>query len=175
MGRIGALPAWVGKVHPHHRSPYMGVILTLGLSTIMSLLAAWKFGAGVAYGVLGTGFTVLAIFIYGIACAACIGYFRGEGRAHYNVWLHVVVPVLGIIVFIPPLYSIYFSLEEVGKKVIAYPFTWAGYGAIIWLVAGVVLTAFMARTKPDALEAATRAFGGEEADETHAEAMSLGH
>jgi hypothetical protein len=90
------------------------------------------------------------------------------------VWLHVVVPILGIIVFIPPLYSIYFSLEEVGKKVIAYPFTWAGYGAIIWLVAGVVLTAFMARTKPDALEAATRAFGGEEADETHAEAMSLG-
>ena len=137
MGRIGALPSWVGKVHPHHRSPYLGVILTLGLSSIMSVLAAWKFGAGVAYGVLGTGFTVLAIFIYGIACAACIGYFRGEGRTHYNMWLHVVVPILGIIVFIPPLYSIYFSLEDLGTKVIAYPYTWAGYGAIIWLVAGV--------------------------------------
>jgi amino acid transporter len=174
MGRIGALPAWVGKVHPHHRSPYLGVILTLGLSTIMSLLAAWKFGAGVAYGVLGTGFTVLAIFIYGIACAACIGYFRGEGRAHYNVLLHVVIPILGIIVFIPPLYSIYFSLESLGEKVIVYPYTWAGYGAIIWLLFGIVLTMIMAKKKPEALEAATRAFGGEEADETPAESMGLG-
>ena len=53
MGRIGALPSFIGKVHPHHRTPYWGVIVTLILSTIVSFLSAWKFGADFAYAVNG--------------------------------------------------------------------------------------------------------------------------
>jgi amino acid transporter len=162
MGRAGVLPRIVGKVHPHHRTPYVGVIVVIGLSTIVSFLTSWKFGADYAYGVVGTGFTVLAIVIYIIACAGCIGFFNGEGRPHRNVWLHIVCPILGILVFIPAMYAQYFSFDTLFKYTGVYPYNWALIGAVIWLVLGIALTIYMGASKPAELEATTRAFGGEE-------------
>jgi amino acid transporter len=178
MGRIGALPSFIGKVHPHHRTPYWGVIVTLILSTIVSFLSAWKFTPGFAWAVNGTGFTILAIVIYMISCAACIGYFNGEGREHRNVLLHVVIPLAGILVFIPALYAQYFSFDTLFKWAVVYPFNWAAIGALIWLGVGVVITLYMRSQKADALTAATRAFGGESDELAHdgqPESMSLGH
>jgi amino acid transporter len=178
MGRIGVLPRFIGKVHPTHRTPYWGVIVTLILSTIVSFLSAWKFTAGFAWAVNGTGFTILAIVIYMLACASCIGYFNGEGREHRNVFLHVVVPVLGVLVFIPALYAQYFSFDTIFKYVVAYPFNWAAIGAVIWLALGVVLTLYMRSAKPAELALATSAFGGESTELVHdgpPESMSLGH
>ena len=79
--------------------------------------------------------------------------------------LHVVVPVLGIVVFAFPLYAQYFDLNKLFSYVLAYPFNWGGIAAVVWVVAGVVITRFMAITRSSALEAATRGFSGEVADE----------
>jgi hypothetical protein len=79
--------------------------------------------------------------------------------------LHVVVPVLGIVVFAFPLYAQYFDLNKLFSYVLAYPFNWGGIAAVVWVVAGIVVTAFMAMTRGSALEAATRGFSGEVADE----------
>jgi amino acid transporter len=165
MGRSGSLPAIMGRVHRTHRTPYIAVIFTVVASMIVSVLAAHKFGAGVAFGVVGTTFTVLAIIVYMISCAACIGFFHGEGRAHRNLFMHVVVPILGILVFAAPLYAQYFSLDKLFSYVLAYPFNWGGIAAVVWVVAGVVITAAMAKLKRPALDRATRGFGGEVADE----------
>jgi amino acid transporter len=177
MGRTGVLPRFIGKVHPTHRTPYLAVIATIALSTVVSFLSAWKFTAAYAWAVNGTGFTVLAIFIYMISCAACIGYFRGEGRAHLNPLLHYLVPVVGIGVFLVALYSQYFSFDELFKYTGVYPFNWALIGAVIWLLVGLVVTVWMRQARPDELERATHAFGGE-ADLAHngpPESMSLSH
>ena len=165
MGRSGSLPAIFGRTHPVHRTPHVAVIFSVVASMIMSVLASNKFGASFAYGVVGTTFTVLAIIVYMISCAACIGYFAREGRAHRNMLLHVVVPVLGIVVFAFPLYAQYFDLNKLFSYVLAYPFNWGGIAAVVWVVAGIVVTVFMAMTRSSALEAATRGFSGEVADE----------
>jgi hypothetical protein len=107
---------------------------------------------------------VLAIIVYMISCAACIGFFHGEARAHRNVLLHVVVPILGIAVFAAPLYAQYFSLDKLFDYVLAYPFNWGGLGALVWVVAGFVVTGIMATTRRHALEAATKGFAGEAAE-----------
>lgn len=164
MGRAGSLPAIMGRVHRTHRTPHVAVIFTVGASSIVSVLASWKFGAGVAFGVVGTAFTVLAIVVYMISCAACIGFFRGEAREHRNVLLHVVVPILGIAVFAAPLYAQYFSLDKLFDYVLVYPFNWGGLGALAWMVVGVGVTAIMAMTRREALDAATKGFGGEAAE-----------
>ena len=148
MGRIGALPSFIGKVHPHHRTPYWGVIVTLILSTIVSFLSAWKFGADFAYAVNATLFTVLAIVIYMIACAACVGYFSREGREYRNVWLHVVVPIGGILVFILAMYAQYFSFDSLFKYTGVYPFSWGLIGAVIWLGVGIAITLWMRASRP---------------------------
>jgi len=78
--------------------------------------------------------------------------------------LHVVVPILGILVFAAPLYAQYFSLDKLFDYVLVYPFNWGGLGALLWVVVGFGVTAFMATRKRDALDAATKGFGGEAAE-----------
>jgi hypothetical protein len=132
---------------------------------IISVFAAHKFTAALAFGVVGTTFTVLAIIVYMISCGSCIGFFSREGRQHRNVFLHIVVPVTGIVVFAFPLYAQYFDLNKLFSYVLAYPFNWGGIAAVVWVVAGIVITLVMVRVKRGALEAATRGFSGEVADE----------
>ena len=165
MGRSGSLPAVFGRTHPVHRTPHVAVIFSVVASMIVSVLASNKFGASIAFGVVGTTFTVLAIIVYMISCAACIGFFATEGRAHQRVLLHVVVPLLGIVVFAFPLYAQYFDLNQLFSYVLAYPFNWGGIAAVVWVAAGVVVTGVMAMTHGSALEAATRGFSGGVADE----------
>jgi amino acid transporter len=165
MGRSGSLPAVFGRTHPVHRTPHIAVIFSVVASMVVSVFAAHKFTAALAFGVVGTTFTVLAIIVYMISCAACIGFFRGEGRAHRNTLLHVVVPALGIAVFALPLYAQYFDLNKLFSYVLAYPFNWGGITAVVWVVVGLVVTFAMARVKRGALDAATRGFSGEVVDE----------
>ena len=40
MGRAGSLPAFLGSVHRHHRTPYMAVITVLG--TVHHLHLRWR-------------------------------------------------------------------------------------------------------------------------------------
>jgi amino acid transporter len=162
MGRTGSAPAVLGKVHPHHRTPYVAVVTCLSIETVIGFLTVWKFGADLAYAIVGTGFTVLAIFIYLLACVGCIGYLNGEGREHRNWFLHVVCPVAGILVFLVALYANYFSFDTLFKWTPAYPFNWPLIGAIIWLLVGIGITLYMRSAKPAQLEAATQIFGGEE-------------
>jgi amino acid transporter len=169
MGRSGSLPKIMGSIHRKHRTPHVGVIFTIASSSVVSLLAVHKFGEILGFSVVGTAFTILAILVYMISCASCIGFFsKGEGLAHRNPLLHIVVPLLGIAVFAAPLYAQYFSLDKFFSYALTYPFTWAGIGAIIWVVGGIGLTAIMMATRPHALEAATKGFGGDVAEESAA-------
>ena len=204
MGRSGSLPAALGKVHPKYRSPYVAVIVVTVLTYLVALGSVWlfvpgKFTNGVSaqlgFFVEATLFTVVAIFIYMTSCLSCISYFtRKDGVAHKNTLLHVVVPILGILAFILPLYTQYFSLSTLFNdgKVFDWAYknatggndylsktnflTYAVWGALVWLVIGVGLSLYLGATKPEALERATHAFGGESAlDAGHAESMSITH
>ena len=53
---------------------------------------------------------MIAILIYMVSCVACVGYFSKGGRAARNMFLHVIMPIIGVIAFILPLYTQYFNL-----------------------------------------------------------------
>jgi amino acid transporter len=181
MGRAGSLPAFIGKVHPHHRTPYVGVIVTLVLSTITSYLAGEHWGVVLGYSILGGAFTIFAIVIYMLACVACINYFtrKEEGKPHLNILLHIAIPALGIIVFLAALYGQYFSFDQFFKPAFtSFPLNWIGWGALVWLVGGVIVTLIMRSSRPEALERAAHTFGGESDELAHdgpPESMSLSH
>jgi amino acid transporter len=181
MGRSGSLPAIVGRVHPRHRTPYIGVIVTLGLSTITTYAAGEHWGPVLGYSIVGGMFTILAIVIYMLACTACIGYFtrKAEGMPHRSVLLHIVCPVLGLIVFLAALYGQYFSFDQFFKPAFTtFPLNWIGWSALIWLGLGVIVTLYMRSARPQALDRATHAFGGESGELAHdgnPESMSLSH
>ena len=148
--------------------------------------------------VQATLFTVIAILIYIVSCIACIGYFQKGGRASRNVFLHIIVPVIGVIAFILPLYTQYFNLtalfdgdlfvwaykDENGANVYfdkAFPATWSIMGALVWVIIGVILALYLGSTRPETLARATQAFGGEldeddsDNPDPHAHSMSITH
>ena len=206
MGRTGNAPSYLGRVHPKYKSPYLSVVTVLGTTGAMAYLLAFYFGDILGPGTDGlvgfiveaTLFTVIAILIYIISCIACIGYFSKDGRAARNPFLHIVVPVIGVIAFILPLYTQYFNLaalfdgnpftwaykNEAGGNVYldkAFPATWAIMGALVWVVVGVILALYLGATRPETLARATQAFGGEIEDDDsdnpdpHAHSMSMTH
>lgn len=206
MGRTGNAPSYLGRVHPKYKSPYLSVVTVLGTTGAVAYLLAFYFGDILGPGTDGlvgfiveaTLFTVIAILIYIISCIACIGYFSKDGRAARNPFLHIVVPVIGVIAFILPLYTQYFNLaalfdgnpftwaykNEAGGNVYfdkAFPATWAIMGAVVWVVVGVILALYLGATRPETLARATQAFGGEVGDDDsdnpdpHAHSMSITH
>jgi len=185
MGRAGSAPGFLSRVHPKHKSPYLSVITTLLVTSMVAYAVSVYFGAAlgpgsdglVSFVVEATFFTVLAIVIYMVACIACLGYFWR--RLSRNVFLHVITPILGLAAFVLPLYTQYFNLAELfggNWFVWAYkdpgtgtneflsrtlPATWSVMGALVWVAVGIGLAFYLNATRPAALQRATHAFGGE--------------
>ena len=206
MGRTGNAPSYLGRVHPKYKSPYLSVITVLaGTGTMAYALAFWV-GDILGPGTTGLGgfvveatlFTVIAILIYMVSCIACVGYFSKGGKAARNVFLHVIIPIIGFCAFILPLYTQYFNLsalfegdffvwaykDEAGGNIYfdkAVPGTIAIMGALVWVIVGVILALYLGKTRPDTLARATQAFGGELEDDDsdnpdpHAHSMSITH
>jgi len=181
MGRGGSLPSFLGKVHAHHRTPYLAVIAVLVTSGITTYAGGEYWDPVTSFTILGGMFTILAIVIYMLACVSCMSYFyrREEGKQHQNFLLHIVCPALGLVVFLAALYGQYFSFDTPFKPAFTeFPLNWIGWSALVWLIAGVILTLYMKSAKPEALDRATHSFGGE-ADELahdgHPESMSISH
>jgi len=164
-----------------HRTPYLAVIAVLVTSSITTYAGGEYWDPVTSFTILGGMFTILAILIYMLACVACMGYFYGkeEGKPHRSVLLHIVCPVLGLVVFLAALYGQYFSFDTPFKPAFTeFPLNWIGWSALIWLVAGVLITVYMKSAKPAALDRATHAFGGESSELAHdgpAESMSISH
>ena len=133
------------------------------------------------FSIVGGMFTILAIVIYMLACIACIGFFtrKAEGMPHKSVLLHIICPVLGLIVFLAALYGQYFSFDQFFKPAFTtFPLNWICWSSLIWLGLGIVVTLYMRSARPEALDRATHAFGGESDELAHdgaPESMSLSH
>jgi amino acid transporter len=206
MGRTGNAPSYLGRVHPKYKSPYLSVITVLAVTGTMAYALAFWVGDILGPGTTGLGgfvveatlFTVIAILIYMVSCISCVGYFSKGGKAARNVFLHVVIPIIGFCAFILPLYTQYFNLsalfdgeffvwaykDEAGGNVYfdkAVPGTIAIMGALAWVIVGVILALYLGKSRPDTLARATQAFGGELEDDDsdnpdpHAHSMSITH
>ena len=74
--------------------------------------------------------------------------------------------------------------DEAGANVYfdkVFPATWSVMFAIVWLIAGIALALYLGSSRPETLERATQAFGGEVEDDDsdnpdpHAHSMSISH
>src|SRR5262249_32115107 len=101
MGRIGAFPYRLARVALRNRSPYVAIVAV----TVVTLGVSLGLGSGydpvTAFTMVGTAIVILLVANYIVANAACLGYFLRQRRADFNPVLHVVVPILGILAFVP--------------------------------------------------------------------------
>jgi amino acid transporter len=156
MGRNGALPSAFARTHPVHKTPHVAIIAQSILGVVVSLLMAWKWSPLTAFVIIATAVTIVVILVYMTVALASVVYYWRYHRDEFSPLLHFVVPVLGILAFIGPLYYQYHPLPD-------YPTRIANWVAIGWIVAGVVVTAWMARNRRQALLNAERVFVDDEA------------
>jgi amino acid transporter len=101
MGRSGTIPSFFGRVHPRWRSPSKAIIVFFVLGTILTLVGGYVWDPVTAYSVFGTALTVCVLPIYFVTALACPVYYLRYRRSELNVFLHVIVPVLGAILLVP--------------------------------------------------------------------------
>jgi len=104
MSRAGMLPKAISRIHPKYKTPYVAVLAMSAWGLAVALLAGWKWGDGVGFGVVATVLTVFAIIAYIAACLGTTIYYRRFQRDEFNVLRHGVIPILGAVAFAIPLY-----------------------------------------------------------------------
>jgi hypothetical protein len=105
----------------------------------------------VAFAMVGTGLVIVLAAIYIVMNAACIGYFWRRHRAdgvRFNVLLHLIIPVLGIVAFVPA------WLAAAGIRAFSFvtplaaPSSYMGPGVAGWMVVGIGYLIYLYRRHP---------------------------
>jgi amino acid transporter len=145
MARIEVLPRPLAATHPRYRSPYVGVIVQLLLTLAIGLPLGLHFGPVTTFALLATILTGTMIAIYIVFNLSCIMYYARFARSEFNWFLHLVVPVVGILVFLPA----WFTALGIGKSVLkfvsplSYPISETGLIIGIWFAIGVVVLIYL--------------------------------
>ncbi len=151
MGRNGAMPAPLARTHPVHRTPHVAIIFNVVGGVVIALLLGWKWGPLLAFATIATAITVVVILLYIAVCLGAIWFYWRDRRSEFSPLLHLVFPLLGATAFAFPLY---YQFKD-------WPDNPLGYGnwiAIGWIAVGLVITAYLAATRPQALTNADRVF-----------------
>jgi amino acid transporter len=138
MGRVGAFPYALARVALRHRSPYVSIVVVTVATIGVSLGLGFGYDPVTAFAMVGTGIVILLVANYVIANLSCLGYFIRHRRADLNVFLHIVVPVLGVAAFVPA------WLTAAGIQVFSFvtplqkPVSYMGPAVGAWMALGVI-------------------------------------
>jgi amino acid transporter len=151
MGREGVAPRWLGRTHPRFHTPANATIV-VALASIGMALISWyglpdDLGAGPAlltYFFWATLGTLVVILVYIMLCLGGIVFFRRTHR-QWNPVAHVLVPLIGAVVFGAALYG---SIYPVPPR----PLNYTPYVTLAWLVLGLLVLFALRARNPQAIE-----------------------
>ncbi|WP_307783207.1 APC family permease [Streptomyces sp. MBT53] len=156
LARIRVLPRVLATLHPRHRSPVVGI----AVQTVVAVGAVLGLGLGydpvTAFLLLATVIVTVVIGVYIVVNLACAGYFLRRRRELLKPVRHLLVPLLGIVAFVPAL------LTAVGLPVFDFvtelttPVSYAGPVVGVWMAAGVVVLLVLLRRHPERIAETAR-------------------
>ncbi|HJU48325.1 MAG TPA: APC family permease [Gaiellaceae bacterium] len=151
MSRAGALPKPLSRTHPTYGTPHVAIVLQAAFGLVLALLLGWKWDPLTGLSILGTTIGITIIVCYITVSVAAIAYFWRRGREHFNVLLHGLLPAIGAIAFLFPLWYQYNPLPP-------YPLRWANWIAPAWIAIGIGVVALLSARRPQALERAREVY-----------------
>ncbi|KND42718.1 APC family permease [Streptomyces stelliscabiei] len=149
-GREGLLPSFFGYVHPTRRTPNNAIVTFA--ATALLIIGGWGLGHLVGSGggpmnpvvfftessTLGT---ILILLVYLASNIALPLYYRRYRPQEFRVVRHLVLPALGTLAILVPLYY----LAKPGQPA---PYNWFPYAALAALFAAVGYAALLVRRDP---------------------------
>jgi len=150
-GREGVLPRLLGHTHPRFKTPVNATIAVAAVGTAMALLIGYPlsdstFGQPFSnYYFWATLGTLAIIVVYMLLCLGGIAFFaKTRDTRRWNPVVHVLVPLVGAVVFGAALYG---SVHPAPPGILK----WTPYVALAWLVAGVAAVYWLRARRPDAV------------------------
>ena len=119
---------------------------------VLSLLFGWKWGALIGFSFIATLAVPLVILVYMMICIGCMWMYLTKMRAKFNFFLHLVLPIAGIVLFFFPLYYQFYKAPP------TKPILYANWVAIAWTIAGIVLTVLVLWLRPSKVDDLDRVY-----------------
>jgi amino acid transporter len=151
-GREGLLPKFIGKVHSTRRTPANAFFTFLGLG--LGIILVWGLGHIIGghatsgsmnpfnmFYESSTFGTILVLIVYGLSNLALPFYYKKHHPDKFNVFRHGVLPGLGIVAIIVPLWY----LAKPGQLT---PYNWYPYMALGTLVIAIIYASVLVKRDP---------------------------
>jgi amino acid transporter len=152
LARNRLAPRSLGHTHPEFKTPHVAIVWMSGFALLLSLIIGWKWNPGVGFGVIATGAVPLVILVYMLVSAGCLWHYWSARRGEFNVFIHLVVPITGIVLFFFPLYYQFYKTPS------PYPFKYGNWYAAIWTIVGIALTLYVTRFARERLRDVDRVY-----------------
>ena len=145
--REGLLPPFFGKIHPQHRTPHaaMWTYIVVALVIVLGFGTFYNIDPVTLFGDTGTLGTIPVVVTYLLTNLALPVYMLRYHREDFNVFTHLIIPVLGTLFMLMPLWG----LIEPGQP---YPFNLYPKLALGLLVISVIYGVLLAKSKPDLVQ-----------------------
>jgi amino acid transporter len=132
MAETGSLPKALAKVHPKYGTPVNAVLLMTFLTLVIGLGLGFWIGPNQEFFMLGIAITLSLAAVYSLGNLGVLLYYWRERRSEFNIWLHLVFPVVSTAALG---YVCYKSLVPLP----ALPVGAAPWIALAMLVSGVII------------------------------------
>jgi amino acid transporter len=145
--REGLLPAFFGKIHPQHRTPHaaMWTYIVVALLIVLVFGTAYAIDPVTLFGDTGTLGTIPVVVTYMLTNIALPIYMWRHHRADFSALRHLIIPLLGTVFMLFPLYG----LVEPGQP---YPFNIYPYLSLGLLVISLIYGFILAKRDPDLVQ-----------------------
>jgi amino acid transporter len=163
LARVGILPRALASVHPRFKTPYIAVHVQGALGIAVALILGFALGSPLnAFALLGTIATLVIVIIYILTNLSNIVFYMREHREEMNPFLNIVIPVLGILIFIPVLIAAFgIDFGGLGIAGLTAPANAAPWLVLVWLAIGVIVFFYLRSRSPASIqETATTFFEG---------------
>jgi amino acid transporter len=157
LARIGVLPRALARIHPVFRTPHVAVsaqgVLGIGLALVLGFATGGPINA---FALLATMATIAVVCIYILTNLSNIVFYLRERRDEFNPLWNLVVPAVGIVIFLPALLAaLGIDFGGLGIAALIPPSNAAPLIIGVWMLIGIgLLLYFRVRRRERVLQTA---------------------
>lgn len=154
LARIHLVPGVLSRTHLRWRSPYIAVLTQFVCTLALGAAFGGIFGPVNGFILLATLCTIVPIGVYMLINISCLVYYLRDRRQEFQWVMHALLPIVGIVFFVPVLLT---ALGVGGAvltfvKPLPYPISLCGKILATWYFLGAIYLAYLAKRHPERLK-----------------------